>query len=168
MHLLTHVSVLKMHLRSSNSNVEHKETKHFPDFQRLPPSLGMCDTDMWNRASFVTRLVASSVRISEAAGSIIKNVMADGDLKIVDKSVQGEPEDLQTEADRRAQFLIVKSLTERFGNINIIGEEEVTSECSTVENSFAAEVLQIEKDVNPELREVKPNEIAFASMLSYG
>ncbi|VDM54501.1 unnamed protein product [Angiostrongylus costaricensis] len=85
--------------------------------------------------------------------------MADGDLKIVDKSVQGEPEDLQTEADRRAQFLIVKSLTERFGNINIIGEEDVTSECSTVEKSFAAEVLQVEKDVKPELREVKPDEI---------
>lgn len=28
--------------------------------------------DMWNKACFLTRLVASSVRISEAAGSIIK------------------------------------------------------------------------------------------------
>lgn len=119
----------------------------------------MSDADMWNKASFLTRLVACSVRISEAAGSIIKNVMADGDLKIVDKSIQGEPEDLQTEADRRAQFVIVKSLTERFGNINIIGEEEVISECTTVEKGYAVEVLQIEKDINPELRGVQPDEV---------
>lgn len=103
----------------------------------------MYETEMWNRASFLTRLVASSVRISEAAGATIKvgvfyfiliplephllrmfqNVLAGGDLKIIDKSIEGEPADPQTEADRRAQYLIVKSLTEKFGNINIIGEE---------------------------------------------
>ncbi|PIO72337.1 inositol monophosphatase family protein [Teladorsagia circumcincta] len=113
---------------------------------------------MWNKASFLTRLVASSVRISEAAGATIKNVMTGGDLKIIDKSIEGEPADLQTEADRRAQYLIVKSLTERFGNINIIGEEDVTSECSGVVNSFAVDVLRLEDELSPDLKSVKPED----------
>ncbi|KAK6059286.1 inositol monophosphatase family protein [Cooperia oncophora] len=119
----------------------------------------MHETDMWNRASFLTRLVASSVRISEAAGATIKNVMTGGDLKIVDKSIEGEPADLQTEADRRAQYLIVKSLTERFGNINIIGEEDVTSECNGVEKSFAVDVLRVEDELGSELKSVKPEDV---------
>lgn len=49
--------------------------------------------------------------------------MAGGDLKIVDKSEAGQPADLQTEADRRAQFCIVQSLQKQFRNLKIIGEE---------------------------------------------
>nr|CDJ85481.1 Inositol monophosphatase domain containing protein [Haemonchus contortus] len=119
----------------------------------------MHETDMWNRASFLTRLVASSVRISEAAGATIKNVMTGGDLKIIDKSLEGEPADLQTEADRRAQYLIVKSLTERFGNINIIGEEDVTSECSGIEKNFAVDVLLLEDELSSDLKSVKPEDV---------
>ncbi|PIO62687.1 inositol monophosphatase family protein [Teladorsagia circumcincta] len=37
----------------------------------------MYETDMWNKASFLTRLVASSVRISEAAGATIKDVTSE-------------------------------------------------------------------------------------------
>ncbi|KAK5964418.1 3'(2') 5'-bisphosphate nucleotidase 1 [Trichostrongylus colubriformis] len=119
----------------------------------------MNETDMWNRASFLTRLVASSVRISEAAGATIKNVMTGGDLKIVDKSIEGEPADLQTEADRCAQYLIVKSLTERFGNINIIGEEDVTSECNGVEKGFAVDVLRLEDELSADLKSIKPEDV---------
>ncbi|KHJ74910.1 inositol monophosphatase family protein, partial [Oesophagostomum dentatum] len=119
----------------------------------------MHDTDMWNKASFLTRLVASSVRVSEAAGNAIKSVMAGGDLKIVDKSSNGEPADPQTEADRRAQFLIIKSLSERFGNIRIIGEEDVTSECDTVENTFSNEVLRLEDEMSQDLKSIKPEEV---------
>uniref|UniRef100_A0A1I7WBN2 3'(2'),5'-bisphosphate nucleotidase 1 n=1 Tax=Heterorhabditis bacteriophora TaxID=37862 RepID=A0A1I7WBN2_HETBA len=86
----------------------------------------MADTDMWVRSSFLTRLVACSVKVSEAAGGIIKKVMAGGDLKIIDKSTAGEPADLQTEADRRAQFCIVQSLLKRFGSLKIIGEEFIS------------------------------------------
>ncbi|EYC05250.1 hypothetical protein Y032_0083g1664 [Ancylostoma ceylanicum] len=119
----------------------------------------MHETDMWNKASFLTRLVASSVRVSEAAGGIIKNVMAGGDLKIVDKSTNGEPSDPQTEADRRAQFLIVKSLTERFGGINIIGEEDITSDCNSVEKTFSCDVLQLEDQIGQDLKSIKPEEV---------
>ena len=49
--------------------------------------------------------------------------MRNGDLKIIDKG-NGLKEDLQTEADRAAQYCIVKSLQERFGEkLKIIGEE---------------------------------------------
>lgn len=48
--------------------------------------------------------------------------MNDGDLKIVNKSK--EKKNLQTEADRMAQFVIEKSLQEKFDNkLKIIGEE---------------------------------------------
>lgn len=114
---------------------------------------------MWNRASFLTRLVASSVRISEAAGATIKNVLAGGDLKIIDKSIEGEPADPQTEADRRAQYLIVKSLTEKFGNINIIGEEDVTSECNGIEKNFSTDVLRLEEGLSSDLKLIRPDEV---------
>ncbi|VDM69422.1 unnamed protein product [Strongylus vulgaris] len=119
----------------------------------------MHETDMWNKASFLTRLVASSIRVSEAAGNIIKNVMAGGDLKIVDKSADGEPADPQTEADRRAQFLIVKSLTERFSGIHIIGEEDITSDCHSIENAFSSDVLRLEDEISPDLKSIKPEDV---------
>ena len=56
--------------------------------------------------------------------SFFQNVMAGGDLKIIDKSKQsGTGYDPQTEADRRAQYCIVQSLQRNFQNITIIGEE---------------------------------------------
>ncbi|CAJ0608468.1 unnamed protein product [Cylicocyclus nassatus] len=119
----------------------------------------MHETDMWNKASFLTRLVASSVRVSEAAGATIKNVMAGGDLKIVDKSADGEPADPQTEADRRAQFLIVKSLSERFNGIHIIGEEDIHADSDTVENTFSADVLRVEDEISTDLKSIKPEEV---------
>ncbi|WKX94754.1 hypothetical protein Q1695_011764 [Nippostrongylus brasiliensis] len=123
------------------------------------PSGQMYETEMWNKASFLTRLVASSVRISEAAGNTIKSVLAGGDLKIIDKSVAGEAADLQTEADRRAQFLITKSLSERFGDIHVIGEEDVTSECSGIENNFSSDVLRLEDQLSFDLKAIKPDEV---------
>ncbi|VDN53586.1 unnamed protein product [Dracunculus medinensis] len=78
---------------------------------------------MWERSSFLMRLVASSVSISESAGRIIKDIIRKGDLKIVNKGVGGIT-DLQTEADRLAQDCIVQSLQKKFGgNLIIIGEE---------------------------------------------
>ena len=97
-------------------------------------AMSSSDEEMFKQARFLNRLVASSIRISETAGQIIKvflklyipqklqNVMAGGDLQIVDKSVDGSP-DLQTEADRRAQYCIVQSLQKRFSSLKIVGEE---------------------------------------------
>uniref|UniRef100_A0A915DVV6 3'(2'),5'-bisphosphate nucleotidase 1 n=1 Tax=Ditylenchus dipsaci TaxID=166011 RepID=A0A915DVV6_9BILA len=95
---------------------------------------------MWTNACFLTRLVASSVRVSEAAGGIIKGIMADGDLKIINKSLTGT-QDLQTEADRSAQYLIEKSLQEKFGNrLKIIGEEDKTTHVPHFELGFSKDV----------------------------
>ncbi|KAL3117337.1 hypothetical protein niasHT_006364 [Heterodera trifolii] len=78
-------------------------------------------------ACLLTRLVASSVRLSEEAGGIIKNIMISGDLKIVNKDQTGLMKDLQTEADRSAQMCIEQSLHEKFGeNLTIIGEENIS------------------------------------------
>ncbi|CAP24520.1 Protein CBR-TAG-231 [Caenorhabditis briggsae] len=114
---------------------------------------------MFNKASFLTRLVASSVRVSEAAGGIIKNVMAGGDLKIVDKAETGSGYDPQTEADRRAQYCIVQSLQKHFNNITIIGEEEDTTACPEVELGFNEDVLLTDRLISPELAQIKENEV---------
>lgn len=54
-------------------------------------------------------------------------------MKIVDKSTDGN-KDLQTEADRAAQFCIEQSLKKKFDDkLKIIGEEEITSEYFTKE-----------------------------------
>lgn len=51
--------------------------------------------------------------------------MRNGDLKIVDKG-SGVKEDPQTEADRAAQYCIVKSLQKKFGeSLKVIGEEVI-------------------------------------------
>ncbi|KAL3098420.1 hypothetical protein niasHS_003773 [Heterodera schachtii] len=81
---------------------------------------------LWDKACLLTRLVASSVRLSEAAGGIIKDIMKSGDLKIVNKDQTGQMKDLQTEADRSAQICIERSLRAKFGeNLKIIGEEDI-------------------------------------------
>ncbi|CAB3405485.1 unnamed protein product [Caenorhabditis bovis] len=114
---------------------------------------------MFNKACFLTRVVASSVRVSEAAGGIIKNVMNAGDLKIIDKSEQGKPYDPQTEADRRAQFCIVQSLQSRFKNLTIIGEEEDTTQCPEVEIGYSESVLNMEPLMSPDLKSIEEKDV---------
>lgn len=96
--------------------------------------------------------------------------MAGGDLQIVDKSVDGSP-DLQTEADRRAQYCIVQSLQKRFSSLKIVGEEvsfvlflytlvifqDTTSVCPELEESFDKGPLLI--NCTDELREIKEEEV---------
>lgn len=64
-------------------------------------------------------------------------------MKIVDKSTDGN-KDLQTEADRAAQFCIEQSLKKKFDDkLKIIGEEEITSEYFTKEwfhNNFGIQM----------------------------
>uniref|UniRef100_F1KW65 3'(2'),5'-bisphosphate nucleotidase 1 n=1 Tax=Ascaris suum TaxID=6253 RepID=F1KW65_ASCSU len=114
---------------------------------------------MWERACFLTRLVACSVRVSETAGRIIKDIMRRGDLKIVDKG-NGSKEDLQTEADRSAQYCIVKSLQEKFGSkLTVIGEEERVSVAPYLELNYSAEVLKIDDNCPKELRQVNVDDV---------
>ncbi|KAL3099362.1 hypothetical protein niasHT_026783 [Heterodera trifolii] len=106
---------------------------------------------LWDKACVLTRLVASSVRLSEAAGEIIKDIWNSGDLKIVDKDQTGLMKDLQTEADRSAQMMIERSLREKFGeNLTIVGEEN-----DAIEAVPSLEVLRSDKKVPDELRQIE-------------
>nr|CAD7598774.1 unnamed protein product [Timema genevievae] len=89
----------------------------------------------------ILRLVASSVTAATRAGKIIRDIMSEGNLGIVEKlanapvglsstAKDGEIEfrisgknDLQTEADRSAQRCILASLSQQFPEVTIIGEE---------------------------------------------
>ncbi|KAI6194449.1 hypothetical protein M3Y96_01126000 [Aphelenchoides besseyi] len=117
--------------------------------------------EMWNKSCFLIRLVASSVRVAETAGSVIKTITNSADLKIVDKGTDGK-KDLQTEADRSAQFVIDNSLQKKFnGKLKIIGEEEKTSEVPTVELNVSSEVLQLHSQCPSELREATEEDIVI-------
>ncbi|CAG2176865.1 unnamed protein product [Oppiella nova] len=75
---------------------------------------------LWKMSnSLVLKIIASSINISKQAGVIVRDVMKTGDLAVVDKGIN----DLQTEADRRAQNCIITSLSKQFPKISIIGEE---------------------------------------------
>ncbi|KAH8417890.1 hypothetical protein KR222_007784 [Zaprionus bogoriensis] len=67
----------------------------------------------------VMRIMALSINTAKRAGVIIRDVLKQGDLGIVDKGKN----DPQTEADRSAQRCIIASLANKFPSIKIIGEE---------------------------------------------
>lgn len=98
------------------------------------------------------RIIASSILIANRAGRIIHDVMANGELGILEKvcmafyfseigvtkesfsipnfialffSTQAK-DDLQTQADRSAQQCIIASLAKQFPNVKVIGEEGVS------------------------------------------
>ncbi|KAF4532199.1 hypothetical protein B566_EDAN002262 [Ephemera danica] len=78
---------------------------------------------MAQSSPLLLRLVASSVTVANRAGKIVRDIMSQGELGIVDKGKN----DLQTEADRSAQRCIVSSLSRQFPKVTIIGEEEQSS-----------------------------------------
>jgi len=117
--------------------------------------------DMWPRACAVTRLVASSVRVAERAGSLIKDVMKGGDLKIVNKGTDAK-KDLQTEADRCAQLCIVNSLQKQFDNaLTIIAEEEIISTKVQVESGHDDHVLTIDDQCSDDIRQIKASDVVI-------
>uniref|UniRef100_A0A1I7Z4R5 3'(2'),5'-bisphosphate nucleotidase 1 n=1 Tax=Steinernema glaseri TaxID=37863 RepID=A0A1I7Z4R5_9BILA len=114
---------------------------------------------MWSQSCFITRLVSSTVRISETAGSLIKRIMSEGDLKVVNKATDGMA-DLQTEADRSAQYCIEKSLLAKFGDkLKVIGEEDVTSVVPNLEMDVCLDVLQQDSKCSEELRSIKAEDV---------
>ncbi|KAK0395333.1 hypothetical protein QR680_001234 [Steinernema hermaphroditum] len=116
---------------------------------------------MWNQSCFITRLVSSTVRISETAGNLIKRIMSEGDLKVVNKATDGKA-DLQTEADRAAQYCIEKSLQAKFSDkLKIIGEEDVTSVVPNLETNFCIDVLKQDSKCSDELRSIKPEDVVI-------
>ncbi|XP_066598239.1 3'(2'),5'-bisphosphate nucleotidase 1 isoform X2 [Prorops nasuta] len=108
---------------------------------------------MAQSAPLVARIVALSVSATRKAGKIIRDVMRQGGLNIVEK---GE-NDLQTEADRSAQRCIISSLNSQFPNITIIGEEG-SSNCDVpsdwIVSDLDEEILNLEfpshlSDIDP-------------------
>ncbi|XP_008586033.1 PREDICTED: 3'(2'),5'-bisphosphate nucleotidase 1 isoform X1 [Galeopterus variegatus] len=71
------------------------------------------------------RLVASAYSVAQKAGMIVRRVIADGDLGVVEKTCAT---DLQTKADRLVQMSICSSLARKFPKLTIIGEEDLPSE----------------------------------------
>lgn len=89
----------------------------------------------------------------------VQAVTAPADLKIVDKSTDGQ-KDLQTEADRSAQYCIEHSLQKKFDNtLQIVGEEEKTSAVPNVELGVCPEVLQLDSKVLADLRNASPKDV---------
>uniref|UniRef100_A0A0K0FYR7 3'(2'),5'-bisphosphate nucleotidase 1 n=1 Tax=Strongyloides venezuelensis TaxID=75913 RepID=A0A0K0FYR7_STRVS len=105
---------------------------------------------MWQKALLLPRLVASSVCIAQNAGNIIRSIMVAGELGVVDKSIDGSA-DLQTKADRSAQYLIKKSLHHQFGErLKVIGEEDddVMEETNII-SQYDSGVLSLVKEFCP-------------------
>uniref|UniRef100_A0A8D1FEJ7 3'(2'),5'-bisphosphate nucleotidase 1 n=1 Tax=Sus scrofa TaxID=9823 RepID=A0A8D1FEJ7_PIG len=71
------------------------------------------------------RLVASAYAVAQKAGMIVRRVIAEGDLGIVEKTCAT---DLQTKADRLVQMSICSSLARKFPRLTIIGEEDLPPE----------------------------------------
>ncbi|KAH8414338.1 hypothetical protein KR215_003419 [Drosophila sulfurigaster] len=74
---------------------------------------------MTSTTPLVMRIMALSISTAKRAGVIIRDVLKQGDLGIVDKGKN----DPQTEADRSAEKCIIASLSKKFPTIKIIGEE---------------------------------------------
>ncbi|KFP02615.1 3'(2'),5'-bisphosphate nucleotidase 1, partial [Calypte anna] len=92
--------------------------------------------------ALLMRVVAAAYSAAEKAATIVRNVMAAGDLGIVEKTGAN---DLQTKADRLAQMSICASLARKFPMVTIIGEEEVTADEVTeelIEDGHCEEILK--------------------------
>ncbi|CAD5215779.1 unnamed protein product [Bursaphelenchus xylophilus] len=116
---------------------------------------------MFNKAHAITKLVASCVRVAEAAGNVIKKVTASADLKIVDKGTGGQA-DIQTEADRSAQYCIEKSLQTKFNNkLTIIGEEQNTTAVDDLELGICPDVLEYDSKVCEEFQKANIEDVVI-------
>ncbi|KAK2856049.1 hypothetical protein Q5P01_004784 [Channa striata] len=105
----------------------------------------------------VMRLLASAYTVAEKAGAIVRRVLHSGELGVVEKTGVN---DLQTLADRLAQQSICASLTRRFPQLHIIGEEELPAEEikeDLIETGQREEILH--KTCPAEYREVKEEEL---------
>lgn len=86
------------------------------------------------------RLVASSVSAASRAGKIIRDIMSEGELGIIEKGKN----DLQTEADRSAQRCIIASLARQYPTLTIIGEEGASNTTCEVPSDWVVTTSDIE------------------------
>jgi 3'(2'), 5'-bisphosphate nucleotidase len=106
----------------------------------------------------VLRLLANGMSVAERAATIVRDVMAKGELEIVEKTGAA---DLQTKADRAAQDCIVNSIRAAFPGLTVIGEEGE-------EHISAPETLPadwIVRDLHPDGLKLKtPERLAGATL----
>jgi 3'(2'), 5'-bisphosphate nucleotidase len=81
---------------------------------------GLMSTAAASDVPLVLRVLANAMSVSNRAAAIVRDVVATGDLEIVQKTGAN---DLQTKADRTAQDCIVNSLRATFPGLVVIGEE---------------------------------------------
>eukprot|EP00127_Corallochytrium_limacisporum_P005756 Clim_evm135s210 gene=Clim_evmTU135s210 len=104
--------------------------------------------------ALLQRLAAASVCVAEASGLVIREILKKGDLGVVDKgAAQNEDFDPQTEADRRAQQLIVATLSKEFPMVHLVGEEDDIDE--RMDNFDIQKLLRrVESNVEPTIKEI--------------
>ncbi|GMR62337.1 hypothetical protein PMAYCL1PPCAC_32532, partial [Pristionchus mayeri] len=100
------------------------------------------EAELYNNACFLSRLVASAVKVADTAGDLIKGILERDELAVIDKG-SADFYDPQTEADRAVQYLIVQSLHKKFPDISIIGEEEKVSAVMKLEDGASVDVLSL-------------------------
>lgn len=115
---------------------------------------------MFNSAPLIMRLVSHSIRVSETAGKIIRRVLLDGDLAIVEKGINN----IQTLADRAAQHCIIGSIRQKFSdaNVSIIGEEGYhDDDLKTATIDLNCDVSVLSKKCPDEWRDVPEEKITI-------
>ncbi|CAK9305008.1 unnamed protein product [Gordionus sp. m RMFG-2023] len=85
----------------------------------------------------ILKLLAGTVTAAWEAGNIIKNVLKQGSLNIVEKGLN----DYQTEADRLSQRWIFNYLKYHFPKLRIIGEEDIAE--TPIENQEKLNSIEI-------------------------
>ncbi|TRY61653.1 hypothetical protein TCAL_12951 [Tigriopus californicus] len=85
------------------------------DHQKSNRSLAMS-----SNPPLLSQILANAVCVSNKASAIVREIMASGQLGVVEKTGL---DDLQTKADRSAQDCIVSSLKANFPGLAVIGEE---------------------------------------------
>ncbi|VDN06770.1 unnamed protein product [Thelazia callipaeda] len=114
---------------------------------------------MFERACFVSQLMAVSVSIAKQAGKIIKQWALSGTGKSYYKGPVSL-QDLYTDADIAAQDCIISSLYKRFGNsLKIIGEESKTLAEKTVVDDFDVDVLEFDNECSAAMRLITSDDV---------
>lgn len=105
------------------------------------------------------RLISSAVSIAKRAGDEVRRITKSGRLDVVDKGIR----DYQTEADRRAQRMIIASLSKKFNRCAIVGEEDLEENAeidrTLIVDSFEEEILKL--NLPKEYQDVKVDDVTI-------
>lgn len=112
---IAELSVFLKNKRGIVLNVNSIATRTFSLTANTP------NRNMSSEGNLVSRILANSVSVANKSAEIVREIMASGELGIVEKT---GIMDLQTKADRSVQECILGSLRKNFPGIVAIGEED--------------------------------------------